>query len=459
MAEKRRLLQPHYFQVAHDCLWVADWFLPVVARVPTGRCVDAAEIVDWSVDPARRHLPGIGALAVSDDGDLWIASPWAGQVVHVIPEVSGPPQVVAVPFAGRFVALAVLGHTCWACRMVEADGTQRGQLWRIEEADGQPEPVDMSGDPCSIAVHDGALYAAVRRTNGSAGNSYALVRVRQEGRVEDLLRLSDQPVELASSDRFLWAVPVLGLRGELWRIDLDARRIHQTVFEHPLPGGLVSVGPRRAWFQSAVFGHSDWWDARFALTSVPLPTAPHPQGNVVVLRAADRLELEGVPVTREKTEDELWVLRRHGSSGPTADSDVMVLGAEPAQVARAVQLPHIDISPLRPDPVPPPGSNPDQVAADWRQHYEGLRLRPWLKTLATNVSGSFPDTELIITFVAADRPNVIFGVRERIFTEAGLLNPEIPLLSVHLDEDLNVPPPERSVPDERGIVWIDGAVY
>lgn len=456
MAERRRLLQPNHLQIAADSLWVADWFLPVVARIPLEENGRGVEKFAWPVDKGRPELGLLGAIdamAQSIRG-LWLASSWAGSILRLPDSLPGT-QLVTVPFGSKVRDLVAVDDACWAYQLVGPNGTEERQLWLIEG--GAARLIDLRGEPYSIAALDGELYATMRRrTDGENGASYSLNRVSRDGTAETLFDLGTEPVELENSDGVLWGRLSTPHQRELWRLDIAAARVASHVVLK-LPGALVAVGPRTAWFQSAVWGHYAWWNARFALTSVPLPILD--EDVVLDEGSTHRHELEGRPVTVAKRSGELWVLRQHSSREPTSDADVVALSSEVATIARVVTLPQVDISSYLPEPKARPDFDPIKFANEWRDNLLRARLGPKVVIEEVELLRSYPDTHLAVLFRAESRPGVLFGRRQRVFTEAGLPHPELQLFDVHLTEDLQavgygLPLPGERHADKRGIVWV-----
>lgn len=356
-----RFVEPHHFQVTDDALWIADWALPVVARVPL-RVSGNPLAVSWPVDTHRRGLPAVQHMAASDDG-VWIASPAAGMCVHVTTHPAGL-TVRTTPFEGQVRGLAVVGSACWACQFARADGTEQRQLWRISAEQPQPELVALHGDPLSIASHEGGLYAVTGSIGeGEREADCTLVRVGSPiavGPVIDLGRLVILPFppELVSADGSLWLIVRPVYEPEVWRIDLGGRRIARRTTLPSSLGGMVAVGPRRIWLQSAVWGSSD----RFALTGVPLPVSGGP-GDDAVGEEAVRVEIEGVPGSHAAGIGDMWVLRAREAGLPTADVDAVAVSAQDPPLIRVVPLPRIDITAY--DPMPNLRPLIDEVKADW----------------------------------------------------------------------------------------------
>ncbi|MEX1008144.1 MAG: hypothetical protein WD271_09920 [Acidimicrobiia bacterium] len=129
-----------------------------------------------------------------------------------------------------------------------------------------------------------------------------------------------------------------------------------------------------------------------------------------------------------------------------------------------------DLAENAPAPVPPTGVDLDQFE---QQELEGMRAsllggwrdqsgktQPFLEGVEferIELRGRFPDTQVVSTFRAADRPGILFARRWNLYDELGNTS-NLEYADIHLMEDVKAvgrgfPPLDECEPDVDGVVW------
>jgi hypothetical protein len=166
----------------------------------------------------------------------------------------------------------------------------------------------------------------------------------------------------------------------------------------------------------------------------------------------------------------LWGLL-DGIEGST--KQVCEIEREANRVIAVLDLADVDARPFLPPPPGPIDPGPvEQRLRDELAEYllqdpiSGPRLgrrtmlRRVLETVAfenVRLEGAFPYTEVVILFRTRRRPEILFGWRERIWSDEGLFASDGPTVIVtNLEETITFEPglPFHAEPDVTGVVWV-----
>ena len=75
---------------------------------------------------------------------------------------------------------------------------------------------------------------------------------------------------------------------------------------------------------------------------------------------------------------------------------------------------------------------------------------------SVTLSGAFPQTKLAVLFTSAKRPGMLFGVRFRLYSQLGEIDPlhwaDVALLE--LNDSHGLPETRSCRPDSDGVVWL-----
>ncbi len=444
-------LHPWILAVGHGAVWVCDERLPVVVRADR-RSGEITGVVSWPVKDDLRDLPSIGDIAIGSDA-VWLAAPNAAGLVRLAPNLDSDVQVV--PMTAPIGMITAHGATCWAREHShggEPDGPLGPAVWRVT-SDGAAK-VELGGYVWRIEATEEGLLALMQRParahdeqpHAGAGTAWlypgVLVRIR-DGDVEEILPLEDLGGASLHVARDRAWVQGGGHRDPAWLAEVDLERSALGP-PAPLPSPLgLAIDGRFAWAHTNDRRHLASWDRQEVFVRVPLESNVGLESYRVVVRgdvAAFVADGEVVWASREAD--------AHGERPPVR------IDAETLEV---VEWPvDVDVTALLPEPRPPDGLDPAAHAEEQREQLARSRIED-LTFDDVLLRGEFPHTELVVLFRSRRHRGVLFGRRWAVFDDFGL--PQcLSYVSLELEEDVvaaghGLPPVERCVPDDQGIVW------
>jgi virginiamycin B lyase len=221
-------------------LWFAGVHRGADAANLSGRISSDGSVEEFPV-PESASAPGVGALTLGPDGNMWFTEPTAGRIDFEAPS-GGTPGILVLPNPNsRPTGLAKIGNSIWTT--LEATG---GLLVTYPATATGSETTVPGARPTAIALgDDGALWMI-------DATAPTLLRKPPEGRsitfpIPSFAKGAEPSDIVAGPEGNLWISQSDG--PYVSRIEPEISRY--TRFELPLKGGysLISNGPRHdIWF-------------------------------------------------------------------------------------------------------------------------------------------------------------------------------------------------------------------
>jgi hypothetical protein len=399
-------------------------------------------------NPIRLPRPSDGALdigaLIAGEGAVWAL--WRDGLVRV-EEATGSASSITVPIEAGMRSLAVGGGAAWVLA--------GGEVARVDAHSGKAEIfLDHAEMAFALVFGHGYLWTLSRRD--PATNQHSVVARYSQDSAEQPARFDIEGVAegLAIGGDAVWM------------------KCHRFDTHGKLHTFAVRVGPETLDTAAHEISNDETFFAvarEIWLGPTLLAFDPETPPDI---RRVDGTTWEDVGVIRPRGLvsnlcagfSGIWgMLRPTPGSAP----DVCRINPDTSSLVGVFDLAEVDARPFLPSPPAP--IDPEPVERSLRDDLaEVLPLgRPRDSAQGTmlesvvfeevRLEGNFPETELVVLFRSDYRPEVQFGVRERIWSDDGVcVTDGAGVIATNLEETIIFEPglPLDAEPDATGVIWV-----